>query len=412
MGAPDVGHPQRHVPDVAGLHLSARRSLGGRCGLDGVDDDPAMPEGVAHHGVAPVGCVGGGPLHRGARPRRPGRSHGVDVGHLDHEAHRGGRRRRPVRRRGCSGDSSARNSGAAPSSSSACPTRPSAMTIGSPRRRAPSTSTYQSIARRASATMRYGVTSRAAAVARVTSGGQGGLVTIDSFGQGQGALDAGAQAGGECRIGLDGVGRGAQRLEGIRHRSPPLLRRRGGRRARARTSRPSVACTLRSTRSATSGTEQVVEVAQGQHGAVQRRQLGQGGRGPAARRARRPSCRRASPLGGGPRLCRPRAAPLLAGLATPVVDELVAGHPDEPRHRHRGPVSSRRTASTAASSVSAVRSSARATPPQRDSEVAVDVGERPVVQRSSSGVGPVAGPVAGRARSHPYCRSCDPFSDG
>ena len=86
------------------------------------------------------------------------------------------------------------------------------------------------------------------------------------------------------------------------------------------------------------GDREIIEIAQRQHGAVQRRQLAPRCPGPAARRARRPSClRRWSSSRRASVLLHGAQAPFLAGLAAPVVDELVAGHPDQPRHRDRRP---------------------------------------------------------------------------
>ena len=71
---------------------------------------------------------------------------------------------------------------------------------------------------------------------------------------------------------------------------------------------------------------------------------------------------------------------LVARLAAPVVDELVAGHADQPRRGELGTVPFC-TADTAARNVSAVRSSATVAPSQRRTQVAVHLRERPVVQR-------------------------------
>ena len=63
-------------------------------------------------------------------------------------------------------DGSASISTASPMPSSAWPMVPSALTTGSPRRRAPRTWTYQSMARRASDTVMYGVSAGARAGSR------------------------------------------------------------------------------------------------------------------------------------------------------------------------------------------------------------------------------------------------------
>jgi hypothetical protein len=57
-------------------------------------------------------------------------------------------------------------------------------------------------------------------------------------------------------------------------------------------------------------------------------------------------------------------AALLPMGATPVIDQLVAGHPDEPPPTVGAGVVPRLSASTAAMNVSAARSSASSTPPQ------------------------------------------------
>ncbi len=60
--------------------------------------------------------------------------------------------------------------------------------------------------------------------------GDGRARHVGSFGEVEGALQAGAQAGREVGVGLDGLDRGAQRVERVMHRRPPRLRRPDGRR--------------------------------------------------------------------------------------------------------------------------------------------------------------------------------------
>ena len=96
---------------------------------------------------------------------------------------------------------------------------------------------------------------------RAAVGGGGGVVGfesgdghVDSFGEGEGVLEAGPEAGLEGGIGTGGHDGRAEGGEGIGHHStiPSVYARRKA--DRARTRRASVACRVRPMRTATSGT--------------------------------------------------------------------------------------------------------------------------------------------------------------
>ena len=140
-GAVGVRRPHRHVADVAVLDRDHRTG-------DRAAQHPSVPERVDDGRVARAVVLVGLALHVGAAgpvARSSAASVSATCSIRLTETACGAGALSPI-----SGYSSARYSTPPPSASSACPMRPSSITIGSPTTRAPNASTYQSMASRAS----------------------------------------------------------------------------------------------------------------------------------------------------------------------------------------------------------------------------------------------------------------------